>query len=472
MLSCAAPIKSDYFTVTGLSNPVRLIDSSAHGYSFGYAPSIIKVGATWHKYFCSAGTSDTAWDIMRHSTSTDLITWTPPVAVLTPSDGINERSCCDPSIVKFNRGDGEYYYLFYSGNKRDIQTVNFVARSAQPQGPFAKYTERGTWEVNAYDPKIIQYPFNAALEGSNVYGRGQPAVIVKDDVLHMWFSDNTETYPASTEGKVYLSTSRDAVTWARPVPTEVASWSIDVKYDVQAKTFIMFSGEAHHGQYPKMMIRVSDNGVHWSEPKSLFDMPNYAHNVGVSGGPQGELIKTPMLFAYGAPTNLQNDISWADWDLYGQYVGASVPTTSNVAPLVTAVATESIPGLSASNVTDGNNDTFYSSNPFASRDVTRPLYVAGWFGGTKKTVSKVLLQARMANGQPMCFPAKYVIHVTSPNNTQWVSLGEFTAQPNAAGVAEVNIGSRECYGVMILPTQLTADSYGNHYFQLSGISTG
>jgi hypothetical protein len=55
--------------------------------------------------------------------------------------------------VRYNAGDGEYYYLFYSGNQANVQTVNFVARSKIPSGSFLKLTKRGTWEDNPPDPK-------------------------------------------------------------------------------------------------------------------------------------------------------------------------------------------------------------------------------------------------------------------------------------------------------------------------------
>jgi Glycosyl hydrolases family 32 N-terminal domain len=469
MCNCSAKIKAIDLMIGQIGSPQKLLGSSENGYTFAYAPSIIKVGDIWHKYYCSSGTGDTAWDILRHSTSKDLITWTLPNQVLVPSDPINERSCCDPSIVKFNAGDGDFYYLFYSGNKLNVQTVNFVSRSSSPFGPFAKYTERGTWQVNALDPKVIQYPFHAAPDGSDFYGLGQPAVVVNGNLLFMWFTDNTAKYPSEYTGLVYMSTSTDAVNWQRPIPTGVSSWSIDVKYDADNSQFVMFSGEEHHGKFPKMMSRVSDDGVHWSEPKDLFSMPSYSNNVGVSGGERGELEVGKMLFAYGAPKNLANNISWANWDLYGQLLGSEV-STSTYKKLKSAIATESISVFPASNVTDEDGNTFYSSFPFSSKVVSRPAYLAGWFENGKSAISKILLKARMHNSAAMCFPEKYTLHVTSPDNASWVSLGEFTNQPNSNGEVTINIIQRECYGILITPTIVSADIYGNNYFQLAGVS--
>lgn len=454
-------------TIGQIGSPQKLIGSAANGYTFAYAPAIIKVGDTYHDYYCSTGTGATAWDVIRHSTSLDLVTWTLPDQVLVPSDAVNERSCCDPSIVKFNAGDGDYYYLFYSGNKVNVQTVNFVARSASPFGPFAKYTERGTWQVNAPDPKVIQYPFHSTPEGSNVYGLGQPAVVAKGNLLYMWFTDTTEDL-AAWKHVIYMSTSTDAVNWQRPIPTGVSSASIDVKYDEVADTFVMFAGEDHHGQFPKMTARVSDQGVHWSAPTVLFDMPAYSHNVGVSGGERGQLQLSKMLFAYGAPVGLVNNASWAAWDLYGQLLepGAATP---NYKKLKSAVASEAIGAFPASNVIYGDVRGFYSSFPFPDKAVGRPIYLAGWFESGKSTISKIVLKARMYGSLVMCFPEKYNLYVTSPDNSSWVSLGEFTTQPNASGDATIDIGLRECHGVLVMPSVVGADFNGNHYFQLVGV---
>ena len=455
-------MKAIPITIGQIGSPQKLISSAENGYTFAYAPAIIKVGDTYHKYFCSTGTGLTAWDIIRHSTSLDLVAWTTPDQVLIPSDPINERSCCDPSIVKFNAGDGDYYYLYYSGNKVNVQTVNFVARSASPFGPFAKYTERGTWQVNAPDPKVIQYPIQSTPEGGNVYGLGQPAVVAKGNLLFMWFTDSTENLSVP-QYLIYMSTSTDGVNWQRPIPTGVSSVSIDVKYDLTNNRFIMFSGESHHGALPKMTSRVSDDGVHWSDPTVLFDMPAYSHNVGVSGGERGQLQLSKMLFAYGAPVDLVNNSSWASWDLYGQLLDTA---TAPYKKSSSAVASESI--FPASNVTDGT-PSIYSSLMFASNVVNRPIFLAAWFEGGVSTISKIVLRARMNGSAPMCFPERYALHVTSPDNASWIPLGEFTNQPDSNGDATITIGSRSTLGVLITPITLRPDSNGNHYFQIAEV---
>ena len=298
----------DLFSVTGLSSPGKLIDSSAHGYQYAYGPSIIAVDGTWHAYFCSSGVSG-GWDAIRHSSSPDGVAWSNPDIVLATSDLVNERASCDPSIVYFDAGDGSFYYLFYSGNQKDTQTVNFVARSASPSGPFAKFTSRGTWEVNALDPKIILSPLHPVPDSvPNWYGLGQPTVVAKDGQLYQWFSDDTSGYSGTEMYKIYLSTSSDPTSWpTRHATNLTGTLSVDVKYDAQSNQFIMFEMTQEDSPAAHVTIRTSADGLQWSDPKTISpsgSTPSWSNNIGVSGSRTGALLRDFVLFAYGAPYDL------------------------------------------------------------------------------------------------------------------------------------------------------------------------
>jgi len=160
--------------------PRKLVDSSQNGFPYSYGPSVIFANGQYHAYFCSAGSGAFDWDHVRHSVSSDLQTWTAPTDLVVSS--YYERAACDPSVVRFNAGDGDYYYMVYSGNVYNVQTVNFVARSISPDGPFLKYTYRGTWEYDPADPQPIIWPQQNSPEGSGIYGAGQPSVVVHNGV--------------------------------------------------------------------------------------------------------------------------------------------------------------------------------------------------------------------------------------------------------------------------------------------------
>ncbi|MGZ3723143.1 MAG: hypothetical protein ACXVA9_09445, partial [Bdellovibrionales bacterium] len=94
--------------------------------------------------------------------------------------------------------------------------------------------------------------------------------------------------------------------------------------------------------------------------------------------------------------------------------------------------------------------------------------LAAWAAGPV-TISGVHLQARVVNGQVQGFPGTYRLFLTKPDNSGWDYLGEYTTQPDGNGVLNIATGTRQTYGVLIIPQSLGVDGYGVHYFQLCGI---
>jgi beta-xylosidase len=321
-----------FFLLTG--EPLKMVDSKKYNFTYAYAPSIINTGGLWYAYFCSNGTGVHDWDHIRYLTSSDGTHWSPPAQILRASDAVDERATCDPSVVRFNSGDGEYYYVFYSGNKTNVQTVNFVARSNSPSGPFLKLTRRGTWEGNPSDPKTILWPLNSAPDNSNWYGLGQPSVVAKDGKLYQWYTDTTSEYPSNQVSLIYLSTSSDPGNWPRGSATNVIAGSVDVKYDPPTQQFFMFGLGNQHSKGTYLTVRSSKDGITWSDPVTVIpagSMPAFVHNVGVSGTATGDLDRNFLMVAYGAPYDLDphynNDCKvsgaphcWGYWDLYGQFL--------------------------------------------------------------------------------------------------------------------------------------------------------
>jgi hypothetical protein len=315
---------------------MKLIGSAKQNFAYAYAPSIISVDGLWYAYFCSTGTGPRDWDHIRYSTSPDGTRWSPPVRILGASDGVNERSACDPSVVHYDAGDGGYYYLLYTGNQTSVQGVNLVARSTSPSGPFLKLTKRGTWENDPADPKIVLSPLHAAPDNSVWYGLGQPSVVIKDGKLYQWYTDTTSEYPSSQVYRVYLSVSRDPANWPAGQATNVIADgippSVDVKYDPPTERFVMFGLGNQIAQGTYLTVRTSKDGTTWSDPTTVIpagSMPAFAHNIGVTGSPTGILNRDFVMVLYGAPYDLDpryhNDCKvsgaphcWGYWDLYGQ----------------------------------------------------------------------------------------------------------------------------------------------------------
>ena len=317
----------------------KMVDSSDGAYEYGYAPSIIYDAAGFHMLYCSSGTNGGLDDI-RYVSSSDGRIWTAPKIVLYATDLTNERVTCDPSVVYYQAPDDSapYYYLFYSGNQKDVQTVMFVARSQSIAGPYAKWTTRGTWEVGATDPQIIIGPAAAMPENSGRYGAGQQTVIVKDGQLMSWYKDDTLT--SSAYALTFMTSTTNPTSWPPGTLTDVPGLSsVDVKYDEPNERYVMFYIANPHSTAAYLGRRFSTDGVTWTaEPEEVLCevscFPDWTHNVGISGDPQGQLIDGRALVVYGAPYDLDptydNDCSispwphcWGFWDLYGSAINPS-----------------------------------------------------------------------------------------------------------------------------------------------------
>lgn len=326
------PVASSDLSFSPDGQPIMLVDSAKPKFAWAYAPSTIYANGLWYTYFCSGGTGQEDWDNIRYSTSSDGKHWSPPIKILGASDSVNERATCDPSVALYDAGDGGYYYLFYTGNQKGVQSVNFVARSPSPSGPFLKLTKRGIWESNPSDPKIILSPIHAAPDNSDWYGLGQPSVVAQDGELYQWYTDTTSEYPSNQVPRVFLSVSSDPANWPPGQATNVAARSVDVKYDPSTQQFVMFGlgNEVIQGTY--LTERTSKDGITWSDPTTVIPagaMPGFAHNIGVTGSATGDLDRSFVMVAYGAPYDLDshydNDCKvsgaphcWGYWDLYGQ----------------------------------------------------------------------------------------------------------------------------------------------------------
>ena len=320
---------------------VKVIDASAsltpdtNGYQYAYAPTMIFEPAADPggpgKIHCWVGSNPypahPGWDTIAYTYSTNLgATWSAPVTVLWPTDTVNERSTCDPSVVFFNG----YYYMFYSGNKSNVQTLQFVARASTPQGPWYKYTNSGTWVQNATNPKIIIMPTQPTPDSAPLYGSGEASVVNLNGVLYMWHYDDTtgSATPGLETPANVLRMSTDAVNWTPLVGTNVR-WgdpahsfrymSVDVKWNPYSKLFIMYA-EKHRHEVTSSSVRFfSRDGINWTGPVNEQDLPDYSNNNGFMGDKYGHLCNNGMtLVAYGSPWDMRTDhgADWGHWDLY------------------------------------------------------------------------------------------------------------------------------------------------------------
>ncbi|MCB9653615.1 MAG: hypothetical protein H6729_05745 [Deltaproteobacteria bacterium] len=217
------------------------------------------------------------------------------------------------------------------------------------------------------------------------------------------------------------------------------------------------------------LILVAHNYFHqasWDPDNQTFGLVPRSVNDDLAN-----LLDTPegRAFAATAP---------AEWARTGQHeccraygVGCSGGGATGVHPMDRAESNDVLPGWDAARVIDGQKlGPVYSTDIFPSASNTRGSYLAAWVRSSSAVaVSTVRLYPRMSGSSALAFPVRYEIALTSSDNTQWVSLGTFTAQPSA-GVVQIDVRSggapRMTFGVLIRPIQLGQDDFAHYYFQL------
>jgi predicted GH43/DUF377 family glycosyl hydrolase len=240
-------------------------------------------------------------------------------------DGTRDLAACDPDVVYY----GKYYYLYYGSayvsSSGNTLTVIQVARSPTIGGLYLTYTARNTWEASPPDPQMIILPL-ADIPKS--YGAGQPAVVVYNGKLRMWYTDTT--VDASNDGNhVYMLESADPVRWkpSRSAETDIQSADVDVKFDVTLSQFTMYLVKDTERGQPEVMTSKSSDGMHWSSPIAAImigPVTNYhVESIGVSSDELGRLVpRDSVLIAFGAPYSLGTTLpetSPGMWSLYGSY---------------------------------------------------------------------------------------------------------------------------------------------------------
>ena len=316
-------------TSLGYTDLGLLISSRGAGrYGYGYAPAILREDGRYHMVFCSYGRPG-IWDYLRYAVSDDGVTWSRPAILLEGTDLKGERAACDPAVVRYRApGDAApFWYLFYSGNAEGVQTAMFVARAERIDGPYAKWTRRGTWEVGAGDPATILEPANPKADGSGFYGAGQQSVVVEGGRLVSWYVDDT-TCPVSC-ARLFRTESRDPTAWPRGQDTEVSpAHAPDVKRD--GAGYVLYAAEPAHAPGAALVRRRSADGRRWGLPEPVCDadcLPDYAHNAGIAADASGQVIRDGALVVYAAPAREERNCGacLGRWDLFGGIVAAPSP---------------------------------------------------------------------------------------------------------------------------------------------------
>ena len=203
--------------------------------AYAYAPATVYYEGQYHQFYCSTGgltdmyyqpaAGDTynsrvrfqdSWDHIRYRNSKNGSVWSNPVIAITQSGNPNnkyaspndkdhenlpkpyfletnaENCACDPAIVY---GDDGYWYLFYAGNIDYYNTVVYVARSKNIQGPYEKYYGENKWDRWALNPlPILKKRSNRPANDTYYYGIGQVSVVKYSGKFHVWFAEMSSDF--------------------------------------------------------------------------------------------------------------------------------------------------------------------------------------------------------------------------------------------------------------------------------------
>ncbi|MBI3300337.1 MAG: hypothetical protein HYZ75_19395 [Elusimicrobia bacterium] len=314
-----------------------------------YAPAIVNENGRYHVFYCANGDVPGVWDMIRYVHSTDGRTWSAPVVKLrAKAKNARDMAACDPSVVFFKG----HYYMYYSSAYEEpapgsFQTVVQVARAASIDGTYLTYTDRGTWELNPDDPKIIIRPLVAGGRPP-AYGAGQQSVVVKGGRLLMWYTDDSVQRGVP---RIYMLESSDPVRWSpsasRATDLRTLS-SVDVKYEAAgAGRYVMVAIDGQHAADARLLAGYSRDGLTWGTLRELMGaarLADWVHNPGVGGDKLGRLLAGVDLVAFGAPDQLASaDASWGRWDLYGTFVDVNPVTGQAAAVLPGAPASKAAP---------------------------------------------------------------------------------------------------------------------------------
>lgn len=356
--------------------------------AYAYAPATVYYDGQYHQFYCSTGgltdmyyqpaAGDTynsrvrfqdSWDHIRYRNSKNGSVWSNPVIAITQSANPNnkyaspndeahanlpkpyflatnaENCACDPAIVN---GDDGYWYLFYAGNIDNYNTVVYVARSRNIQGPYEKYYGDNKWDRQALDPVPILKklsPKNFLLlkvgplkvktfhpaNDTYYYGIGQVSVVKYGGQFHIWFAEMSSefnNYAMRYHVAVDKVTDLEKVTLDSPNqspikidvlthdsdngddPSDNTHWHFsdfgEVRMSVSGKSkrFEMWVPNKYNSEDTYIKKYFSGDGISWVLDKSYEEGPyNYIHNIGVSGDMHGFVFDDKYLLSFSGPTS-------------------------------------------------------------------------------------------------------------------------------------------------------------------------
>jgi hypothetical protein len=433
------------FSMAVADEPLSAGTRVFNGYDI-YSTTIVKEGAVWKQWFAGWMTAaDLPWDRMFYSFSTDSgSTWSNPQLAFT----IEKVQVNDPTVLKlWDSLNSRYYYLmyytYYPSGFGD--PTNYIATSVSLDGI--------TWTHNG----VLIGPDN----GIDTDGAWSPAAYSADSTgnkVYLYFHNN---HP---DGRIFRTTLTDGgLNFDKTSTISVTSpgglrANPDVSRSANGKWWMFYNGSSvtsdNKGNFNTCKM-YSDDGENWQEsghnPIQQFDtMTTTTPFVLWTGDSTYQLW-----YGFGTP-------SFMDFSVYRQNYQLQTEPVLNV-----VASSEALKVMEASKAIDQDPNTFWSSVGYVGSPVHNEWIYLDL--GLVKNVSGIVLTPRVVAGSPMCFPVDFKFQSSADgkvwNNIAGQSCTNYMCDSsNQKFVFATNVATRY---IRFYATKLSADSFGNFYFQLA-----
>lgn len=468
--------------------PGRMPDSTYDQHKVDYAPTIMYENGKYRMWWCGEGSANNYDDILYSEYTSQSGSWTSPATVLYRTGGQEGTSTCDPSVIKV----GSTYYMYYGSDQHDaIIDPNKIGKNGQI---FLATSSNGTnWtKYGGSQPSPIISFSPSECSGGNCYGIGQPSAIYINNHYYLYYTKAID----STRRRTYRADSTDGIHFSNY--TEVSldysanrglygRWDVDVKYVPSLGIYFMVYGDLYQPYQPPNYIpnyiywTVSTDGItflnHNENRKLHIEKTIYsndpgdddlicASNAGILGSPSGTIgteLTAYYAMCHGTATYPPNfDLDSTSIKIYN---------LSTTAPLLNGTGnpavSSSLPGWPATNLTDGNTGTIWSSQFHSNPNGYE--WFAFWFSGAS-IVNYIKITPRIgATGKPLALPE--TINLYYSDNQGWIFLGTFDLPNDPAGVI-IGFPTVRAYGLHVTTNKLRADDYGGYYFQVAEVKAG
>lgn len=303
------------------SVPLPTIRSSPVGYlnipnqiqPYSYGPSIVFEDGTYYAFYCSPSDSPPyPFDAIRLTTSTNGVTWTSPVVALAAQGNYASSSVCDPSVVKF-RG---VYFLYHTCINTGAHGSPSPPDGYQNNRICVAIADHIAGPYRFYDDAVIEDLTCSPTEGS--YCVGQPAALVQDDQVYVYYTNHRPGDPSPGPGNIFLRKSKDGISFGPVENQGQPVWNhrnVDVKFDRASKRYFLVQGEV---DTVPIFWAVSSDGVHftpWDSSRILATNPALPepagrnHNPGIASLSDGSF--SGMSFVVYASTFQPDNPLWS-----------------------------------------------------------------------------------------------------------------------------------------------------------------